>query len=211
MVEMMASKSGCRFSPGSVGEVLAAQLGVGVEHGEVELVFVRVEIDEEVVDLVEDFLGAGVGAIDFVDDEDGEQLGFERLGEDVAGLRQGAFGGVDQQHDPVDHFEGALDFTAEIGVAGGVDDVDLVSWNWMAVFLARMVMPRSFSSSFESMTRSVRASLARKVPAWRNMASTRVVLPWSTWAMMAILRMGVLTGAEFLFFRVSGEALVEIN
>src|SRR6201994_4399219 len=53
-----------------------------------------------------------------------------------------------------------------------------------------MVMPRSFSRSLESMTRSATASLARKVPDWRSMASTRVVLPWSTWAMMAMLRMG---------------------
>jgi hypothetical protein len=30
--------------------------------------------------------------------------------------------------------------------------------------------------------------LERKVPAWANIASTRVVLPWSTWAMMAMLR-----------------------
>src|ERR1700760_2154471 len=77
----------------------------------------------------------------------------------------------------------------------------LLSLNWIAVFLARMVIPRSFSSSFESITRSATASLARKVPAWRSMASTRVVLPWSTWAMMAIFRMGKLTGAKFLFFR----------
>jgi hypothetical protein len=61
------------------------------------------------------------------------------------------------------------------------------------------------------MTRSVRASLARKVPAWRNMASTRVVLPWSTWAMMAIFRMGVLTGEEFLFFRVAERHCVEMD
>ena len=42
-------------------------------------------------------------------------------------MRQRAFGGVDEQHDAVDHFEGALDFAAEIGVAGGVDDVDLLA------------------------------------------------------------------------------------
>src|SRR5215469_7670050 len=65
----------------------------------------------------------------------------------------------------------------------------------MAVFLARMVMPRSRSSSLESMTRSATCSLARKVPAWRSMASTRVVLPWSTCAMMAILRIVWFTGA----------------
>src|SRR5271157_512076 len=58
----------------------------------------------------------------------------------------------------------------------------------MAVFLARMVMPRSRSSSLESITRSTWVSLARKVPLWFSMASTSVVFPWSTWAMMAILR-----------------------
>ena len=31
---------------------------------------------------------------------------------------------VDEEHDAVDHFEGALDFAAEVGVAGRVDDVD---------------------------------------------------------------------------------------
>src|SRR5215471_508022 len=59
----------------------------------------------------------------------------------------------------------------------------------MAVFLARIVMPRSRSSSFESMTRSTTCSLARNVPLCLSMASTSVVFPWSTWAMMAILRM----------------------
>src|SRR5579884_414495 len=69
----------------------------------------------------------------------------------------------------------------------------------MAVFLARIVMPRSRSRSFESITRSATASLARKVPDWRSIASTSVVLPWSTWAMMAILRMLVLMDTDFLF------------
>src|SRR5580693_8122872 len=58
----------------------------------------------------------------------------------------------------------------------------------MAVFLARMVMPRSRSSSFESITRSATASLARNVPLCLSIASTSVVLPWSTCAMMAMLR-----------------------
>ena len=42
-----------------------------------------------------------------------------------AGLRQRAFGGVDQQHDAVDHRQRALHLAAEVGVAGRVDDVDL--------------------------------------------------------------------------------------
>ena len=59
-----------------------------------------------------------------------------------------------------------------------------------AVFLARIVMPRSFSMSFESITRSVMRSCAWKVPACCSSLSTSVVLPWSTWAMMAMLRSG---------------------
>src|SRR5262245_26031938 len=58
----------------------------------------------------------------------------------------------------------------------------------MAVFLARMVMPRSFSSALESMTRSVSGLRASSVPDWRRSWSTSVVLPWSTWAMIAMLR-----------------------
>ena len=49
-------------------------------------------------------------------------------------------------------------------------------------------MPFSRSRSLESMTRSTTTWLARKAPAWRSIASTSVVLPWSTWATMATLR-----------------------
>ena len=49
----------------------------------------------------------------------------ERLLEHEAGLRHGAFGGIDQQQHAVHHVHHALDLAAEIGVAGRVDDVDL--------------------------------------------------------------------------------------
>src|SRR5579875_1559252 len=55
-----------------------------------------------------------------------------------------------------------------------------------------MVIPFSLSRSIESRTRSATASPARKAPDWRSMASTSVVLPWSTWATIATLRMSVL-------------------
>src|SRR4051812_18323457 len=65
-----------------------------------------------------------------------------------------------------------------------------------AAFLARIVMPRSRSWSIESMTRSVSASAswAENTPDWRSMASTRVVFPWSTWAMIATFRMSERAG-----------------
>jgi hypothetical protein len=63
-----------------------------------------------------------------------------------------------------------------------------VPFQVMAVNFARMVMPRSRSRSFESMAQSATTSPGRKEPAWCRKPSTRVVLPWSTWAMMAMFR-----------------------
>src|SRR5262245_46721563 len=56
------------------------------------------------------------------------------------------------------------------------------------VFFARMVIPRSRSSANESITRSATFSLAQKTPVWRSITSTRIVFPWSTWTMIAMLQ-----------------------
>src|SRR5690606_3272033 len=58
----------------------------------------------------------------------------------------------------------------------------------MAVFLARMVMPRSFSWSLLSITRSASTVRSASVSEFLSRQSTSVVLPWSTWATMAMLR-----------------------
>jgi hypothetical protein len=104
-----------------------AGAAAGVEHRELDLLLGRVEIDEEVEDLVQHFLRARVGAIDLVDDDDRRQAALERLAQHEPRLRQRPFGGVDQQHDAVGHRQHALDFPAEVGVAGRVHDVDQVS------------------------------------------------------------------------------------
>ena len=58
-----------------------------------------------------------------------------------------------------------------------------------AVFLARIVIPFSRSRSIESITRSATSWLARNAPDCHSSASTSVVLPWSTCATIARLRM----------------------
>ena len=122
----IASKSSRRSSPGPSGVGPGqADLGVRVEHRELELVLGGVEVDEEVVDLVQHLLGPRVLAVDLVDHHHRGQPGLQGLAEHVAGLGQGALGGVHQQHHPVHHLEGALDLAPEVAVAGGVDDVDL--------------------------------------------------------------------------------------
>ncbi len=103
----------------------AAGAGVGVDDREVDLLVVGVEVEEELEHLVDDGVDAGVGAVDLVDDQDHRQPRLERLAQDEARLRHRALGGVDQQQHPVDHRQPALDLAAEVGVAGGVDDVEL--------------------------------------------------------------------------------------
>ena len=66
-----------------------------------------------------------------------------------------------------------------------------LSFHTTLVHLARIVMPRSFSKSFLSSARSATTWCSRKEPDWRSSWSTSVVLPWSTCAMMAMLRMSM--------------------
>ena len=98
--------------------------GVGVDDRELDLVLGGVEVHEQLVDLVDDGLEAGVGTVDLVDHDDDREAGLEGLAQHEAGLGAGALGGVDEQQHAVDHVEGPLDLAAEVGVAGGVDDVD---------------------------------------------------------------------------------------
>ena len=62
----------------------------------------------------------------------------------------------------------------------------LISLYITDVFLAKIVIPLSFSRSFESITLSATCSLSRKTWLCLSMASTNVVLPWSTCAIIAI-------------------------
>ncbi len=94
----------CRLGAGH------AVAGVGVEHRELDLVFGRVEVDEEVVDLVQHFLRPRVRPVDLVHHDDRRQAALERLAQHEAGLRQRPFRGVHEQDDAVHHRQRALDF-----------------------------------------------------------------------------------------------------
>src|SRR5262249_42868940 len=64
-------------------------------------------------------------AVNLVDDDDGPQAALKGLADNEARLRQWSLSGIHEQQGAVGHFEHALDFAAEIGVAGRVDDIDL--------------------------------------------------------------------------------------
>ena len=102
-----------------------AELADRVKDGKVDLLVARAEVAKEVENLVQDFVRAGVAAVDLVDHEDDREAELERLLEDEARLRKRTFGGIHEQNDRVGHEQGALDLATEVGVARGVDHVEL--------------------------------------------------------------------------------------
>ena len=111
-------------------------------------------------------------------------------------MRLRALGGIDDQQHAIDHLHDALDLAAEVGVAGGIDDVDGV-----AAPVDRGVLGLDGDALFAFEVHRVHGALgdawlARKVPPACSSWSTRVVLPWSTWAMMAIFRILMLMGSK---------------
>ena len=91
---------------------------------EIELFVIGAEIGEEVETFVQRPVGLGFGLVDLVQHDDRAQAQGQRLGGYELRLRHRAFGGIDQQHHTVDHGQDPLHLAAEIGVAGGVHDVD---------------------------------------------------------------------------------------
>ena len=109
--------------PGGIGGHPAVAAGP-VEHRKIELLGGGVERDEQVEDLFQHLEVPLVRAVDLVDRDDRPQPARQRLGQHELGLRHRPLGGVHQDDDAVDHGQDALHLAAEIGVAGGVDDVD---------------------------------------------------------------------------------------
>ncbi len=81
---------------------------------------------EGVDELLRDALGLGAGEVDLVDHGDELQVGVERQVDVGEGLRLDALGGVDDEQGAFAGGEGARDLVAEVDVAGGIDEVELV-------------------------------------------------------------------------------------
>ena len=161
----------------------------GVQHREVQLVIPRNKIQEQVLDHRYHLRHAGFRAVNLVYDDNRLDVLLEGLAQNVGSLWHGAVDGVHQQQAAVGHIHDAFHLAAEVGVARRVDDVDPDTAVGDRGVLARIVIPRSRSSGLVSIIRAPTCWWSRKTCPCFNSASTRVVLPWSTWAMMARLRM----------------------
>lgn len=118
-----------------------------------------------------------IRTVDLVDRNDRTQADFQRLANNELRLWHWTFSSINENDSAVHHREDTLNFTAEVGVARRVDDVDTRVFQTTEVAFARMVIPRSFSMSLESIMRSATRWLSRNEPDCFRSSSTRVVLP----------------------------------
>ena len=114
-----------------------------VNERRVELVFARVELNEEVEYLVNDSLGIGLGTVDLVDADDDRQAQLQGLLQNELGLGHRALKCVNDEDYAVNHLEHSLNLAAEIGVAGRVYDIYLYS-----VVIDRRILRKDRDSSF---------------------------------------------------------------
>src|SRR5204863_6808750 len=99
-------------------------LRAGVNNREIELLVGRFQFDEEIENLVQDFVWARVFSVDLVDDNNRLQFVLQRLAQDKTRLRLWPFVRIDNKRHAVHHFHNPLDFAPKIRVAGGINDVD---------------------------------------------------------------------------------------
>ena len=102
-----------------------ALVRTGEDVREIGQFVVGAQFKEQLERFVEHFVRPGVGAVDLVDDHNRLQPAFERLAQHEASLRHRAFGRIDEHQGSVGHVQHPLDLATEIGVARGIDEINL--------------------------------------------------------------------------------------
>ena len=98
-----------------------------VQHREIQLLVVGAEVDEEIVIFVKNFLDAGVFAIDLINNDHNGKFRLQGLMKNKSGLGERTFRRIHEQNGSACHGQGAFDLSAKVGMAWGVNDVDLDS------------------------------------------------------------------------------------
>jgi hypothetical protein len=83
------------------------------------------EVQEQMLNIQQHFFWSGIAAINFVDNEHHRQVGVQRFRQHIPSLWQWAFGSVYQQQYAVNKCQRAFYFATEVGVARGIDQIDL--------------------------------------------------------------------------------------
>ncbi len=102
-----------------------ALFGTGIKYWKFDLLVIGIQIDEQPVDFIEHFFNPCIGAVDLIDADHDLKLGCQGLSEYKSCLRKWTLCSINQKQYAFDHAQDPLNFGTKVGVAGGVDNVDL--------------------------------------------------------------------------------------
>ena len=94
------------------------------EVGEITLVVVGTEFKEKIQNLVDSDFGINPSPVNFIDEHNRAEPLFKRLLQHEARLGHGAFVGIHNQKAAIHHAEHPLNFSTEVGVARGINNID---------------------------------------------------------------------------------------
>ena len=97
----------------------------GIHNREIQLFVGSTQLIEQIKGQIHCLIRIGAIAVNLIDQHDRTQAKGQRLLRYEAGLRHRAFSSIHQQYHAVDHAQYAFDFTTEVGVTRGIDDVDV--------------------------------------------------------------------------------------
>jgi hypothetical protein len=95
-----------------------------VKNWEFQILFFSAKVDEKVDRLVVGFEGAGALSVNLVYADADLKAVIQSLLKNESGLRHGAFVGVYDKQNAIDHRKNSFDFAAKVSVARGINDVD---------------------------------------------------------------------------------------
>src|ERR1041384_640555 len=114
--------------PALIGQISFREsfLCARVNNRKIELFVGGFQFNEKIKNEIEDFVRARMLSVDLVNDDDRLEMVFKCFSQNKAGCGLWTIVRVHYEQNAIDHFHYAFDFTAEIGVAGRIDDVDSV-------------------------------------------------------------------------------------
>ena len=97
---------------------------IGEDRAKFGLLIRGTQIYKEVESSVDDPISAGLGAINFIHDHNRPMTSLQRFPQHKLGLGHRAVNRINKEQNAINHIHDALDLTAEIGVAGRINNVD---------------------------------------------------------------------------------------
>ena len=120
-------KQGLEIRAHFIGAVGSGALAAGAEDGgAVELLVRCIQVQQQLQHFVHYLVHPGIGLIHLVHRHDHLMTQLQCLLQHKTGLRHGAFSGIYQKDDAVDHFQDTLHLAAEVSVARGIHDIDFI-------------------------------------------------------------------------------------